>query len=67
MGRRGPCRRPPDHLSDILAIWRDRADDVSGRALDCGNFLMEERPQETVAAIRGFHAIDQTAGESAVS
>ncbi|MGY1739460.1 MULTISPECIES: alpha/beta fold hydrolase [unclassified Blastococcus] len=41
---------------DTLAVWRDWADDVSGRALDCGHFLAEERPQEVVAAVRGFHA-----------
>jgi haloacetate dehalogenase len=40
---------------DTLAIWRDWADDVTGRALDCGHFLVEERPAETLAAIRGFH------------
>ncbi|MGY1831150.1 alpha/beta fold hydrolase [Geodermatophilus sp. SYSU D01180] len=42
---------------DTLAIWRDWATDVSGRALDCGHFLVEERPQEVLAAIREFHAV----------
>ena len=40
---------------DTLAIWREWADDVTGRALDCGHFLVEERPHETLAAIRDFH------------
>jgi haloacetate dehalogenase len=40
---------------DPLAIWRDWADDVCGRALDCGHFMTEERPEEVLAAIRGFH------------
>ena len=52
---------------DTLAIWRDWADDVSGRALDCGHFLVEECPGETLAAIRGFHAGERAASESTVS
>src|SRR3712207_4692441 len=41
---------------DTVAIWREWADDVRGRPLDCGHFLMEERPDEVRAAIRDFHA-----------
>jgi pimeloyl-ACP methyl ester carboxylesterase len=41
---------------DPLAIWREWADDVTGRPFDCGHFLMEEAPGETLAAIRDFHA-----------
>ncbi len=52
---------------DTLAIWRDWADDVSGRALDGGHFLVEECPTETLAAIRGFHAGDRVAGGSPVT
>lgn len=29
---------------DVLRIWRERAKDVEGRALDCGHFLPEEAP-----------------------
>lgn len=43
---------------DTLAVWREWADDVSGRPLDCGHFLMEERPDEVRAAIRDFHSAD---------
>ena len=39
---------------DVLAIWRDWADDVRGRALDCGHFLPEEAPDETYAELRMF-------------
>ena len=39
---------------DVLAVWRDYASDVSGFALDCGHFLPEERPDETLAAVRNF-------------
>ncbi len=37
---------------DPLAIWRGWADDVTGRGLDCGHFLPEERPDEVAAALR---------------
>ncbi|SNS25164.1 haloacetate dehalogenase [Geodermatophilus saharensis] len=40
---------------DTLAVWREWADDVTGEALDSGHFLAEERPAETLAAIRRFH------------
>lgn len=41
---------------DVLAVWRDWADDVRGRALDCGHFLAEEAPDETYAELRAFFA-----------
>ena len=41
---------------DVLAIWRDWADDVQGRALPCGHYLAEEAPDETYAALRAFFA-----------
>jgi haloacetate dehalogenase len=41
---------------DVLAIWRDWAGDVSGRALDCGHYVAEERPEETAAELRAFLA-----------
>jgi haloacetate dehalogenase len=50
-GRRGLMER---HF-DVLATWRERAaGPVGGRALDCGHFLPEERPQETAAALLEF-------------
>jgi haloacetate dehalogenase len=50
-GRRGLMER---HF-DVLATWRERAaGPVSGRALDCGHFLPEERPEETAAALLDF-------------
>jgi haloacetate dehalogenase len=39
---------------DVLAIWREWADDVRGRALDSGHYLAEEKPEETAAELRGF-------------
>jgi haloacetate dehalogenase len=38
-----------DAWYDVLAVWRDWADDVRGRAIDCGHYLAEEAP-EVVAA-----------------
>lgn len=39
---------------DTLAIWREWADDVQGQAVDCGHFIPEEKPAETLALLRGF-------------
>jgi haloacetate dehalogenase len=39
---------------DILSIWREEAEVVTGRALDCGHFLAEERPDETAAELATF-------------
>ena len=40
---------------DTLEVWRGWADGVTGEALDCGHFMTEEKPAETLAAIRRFH------------
>jgi haloacetate dehalogenase len=39
---------------DVASIWRRRAPRVTGQPLDCGHFLAEERPQQTVAALESF-------------
>ena len=39
---------------DVLEVWRGWADDVTGRALDCGHYLAEERPDEVAAELRAF-------------
>lgn len=39
---------------DVLAVWRDWADAVQGRALPCGHHLAEEAPEETVSALQAF-------------
>jgi len=41
---------------DVLAIWREWADDVSGRAVDAGHYLAEERPDDVLGELRGFFA-----------
>ncbi len=39
---------------DVLATWREKAEDVRGRALDCGHFLPEEEPEETLKELLAF-------------
>lgn len=41
---------------DCLADWREVASKVSGRKLDCGHFIPEEAPAETLAEIQQFLA-----------
>lgn len=42
-------------LWDVLATWREKcAASVTGKPLDCGHFLQEERPQDLVAELRQF-------------
>jgi haloacetate dehalogenase len=44
---------------DVLTTWRERFAKVSGKALDCGHFLPEERPEETAAELLAFFAARQ--------
>ena len=39
---------------DVLAIWRDWADDVRGRAIESGHFIPEEASQDTYTELRAF-------------
>jgi haloacetate dehalogenase len=39
---------------DVLGVWREWADTVEGRALDCGHHLPEEAPDETYTALAEF-------------
>jgi haloacetate dehalogenase len=42
---------------DVLDVWRGYADGpVTGAALDCGHFVPEEKPAETLAALEAFFA-----------
>ena len=41
---------------DMLETWRERANDVRGRGLDCGHFLAEERADEVLKALLDFYA-----------
>jgi haloacetate dehalogenase len=39
---------------DPMALWRAAADDVGGRALDCGHYIAEEAPQALLAEALAF-------------
>jgi haloacetate dehalogenase len=39
---------------DILEVWRSRAENLKGVALDCGHFLPEEDPERTAAELIRF-------------
>lgn len=39
---------------DVLATWREKAGQVEGRALPCGHFLPEEKPEATADALEAF-------------
>ena len=39
---------------DVLGIWQERCEQVSGKAFDCGHFLPEEKPKETAAELIRF-------------
>jgi haloacetate dehalogenase len=49
-GERGAVHR----CFDVLALWRERAEDVRGRALPGGHYLAEELPDEVAAEFVGF-------------
>jgi haloacetate dehalogenase len=49
-GQRGKL----DKWYDVLAVWREWADDVRGRSLACGHYLPEEAPEETAAELGAF-------------
>ncbi len=49
-GERGAVGR----CFDVLALWRERATDVRGRALPGGHYLAEELPEEVAADIEAF-------------
>jgi haloacetate dehalogenase len=51
-GRHGPLGREPD----VLATWRAWAPAATEQALDCGHYVAEERPAETIAAVRELMA-----------
>ena len=39
---------------DVVSVWRERAGNVSGKALPGGHWLAEELPEQTLAEIRTF-------------
>jgi haloacetate dehalogenase len=49
-GKRGVIHK----MFNCLEDWREVAENVSGRAIDCGHFIPEEAPAKTLAEIRRF-------------
>lgn len=49
-GARGAMGR----MYDVLAAWRERAANVSGKGLPGGHSLQEEKPEETLAELQAF-------------
>jgi haloacetate dehalogenase len=41
-------------LYDVLATWRERATEVTGRALSCGHWIPEEAPDAVYEQLRSF-------------
>ena len=39
---------------DVLALWRERAQDVSGQALPCGHYIAEEAPEALLTQAQHF-------------
>ena len=54
-GKKGVIER----CYDPLALWRLRAEDVRGHALDCGHYMAEELPDEISTELARFFS-DQT-------
>ncbi|MBZ5694163.1 MAG: alpha/beta hydrolase [Acidobacteriia bacterium] len=49
-GEKGPMHR----FYDVLATWKDRGTNVSGKALPAGHFLAEEKPAELLEELTPF-------------
>ena len=42
---------------DLLKVWRDHAEEVSGHGIDSGHFIPEEKPDEVYAALKAFFSV----------
>lgn len=42
---------------DVLPVWRRYAEQVEGKALDCGHFVPEEAPEDVVRSLTSFFAV----------
>ena len=42
---------------DVLSLWRERALDVSGHALQCGHYLAEEAAERVIAEAQTFFTV----------
>ena len=39
---------------DVMALWRDAAEDLRGLALPCGHYIAEEAPEALLDQARDF-------------
>ena len=39
---------------NVLNVWKDYASKISGKALECGHFLVEEKPKEVTKELTEF-------------
>ena len=46
----------PELYGDVLEVWRNWADDIHGRPLNCGHHMAEEAPDELAMELRAFLA-----------
>ena len=54
-----PAERTVAHCFDVLALWRERAAQLSGQTLPCGHYIAEEAPEALLAqAILFFNDTD---------
>ena len=44
----------PRFFGDVLALWKEKAVDVRGKALPGGHFLAEDVPDQTLAELKSF-------------
>ena len=47
---------------DVLALWRERAAEVSGHAMPCGHYVPEEAPDALLAEALEFFSLPLQAG-----
>lgn len=40
---------------DVISTWEKRAENLRGKALDCGHFLPEEKPEEIYNELKDFY------------
>ena len=53
-GKGGPLDRWYVEAGGPLGIWRNWAEDVSGRSVEGGHFFPEHNPRETITELRTF-------------
>lgn len=41
-------------MFDVVALWKQEADDVRGQGLPCGHLIAEEQPDALLSAVEGF-------------